>query len=149
MKIQFTEATKENIPDILAMMNAFNAIDNYPFEPESREQNIRQFISNKELGRIWMILDNVAVIGYLALTFGFSFEFKGKDAFVDELYLQENYRSKGIGSIAIDFVMRQATLLGVKAIHLEVEKHNEKGNRLYTKKGFKEHNRFLMTKFLD
>jgi ribosomal protein S18 acetylase RimI-like enzyme len=50
--------------------------------------------------------------------------------------------------MAIDFVLHEATLLGIKAIHLEVEKHNEKGNRLYTKKGFKEHNRFLMTNFL-
>jgi hypothetical protein len=44
------------------MMKAFNAIDNYPFEPELREQNITWFISNKELGRMWMILDNAAVI---------------------------------------------------------------------------------------
>jgi ribosomal protein S18 acetylase RimI-like enzyme len=148
MKIQFREAAKEDIPDILAMMKAFNAIDNYAFEPELREQNITWFISNKELGRMWMIPDNAAVIGYLVLTFGFSFEFKGRDAFVDELYLHEDYRSKGIGSMAIDFVLHEATLLGIKAIHLEVEKHNEKGNRLYTKKGFKEHNRFLMTNFL-
>jgi hypothetical protein len=76
MKIQFREAAKEDIPDILAMMKAFNAIDNYAFEPELREQNITWFISNKELGRMWMIPDNAAVIGYLVLTFGFSFELK-------------------------------------------------------------------------
>jgi GNAT superfamily N-acetyltransferase len=149
MEILFKEAEIKNIPEILNMMKAFNAIDQYPFDAELRKKNLLQFILTKDLGRLWMVFDGRIIVGYIALTFGFSFEFKGRDAFVDELFIVENYRSKGVGSMAIDFVLRQARPLGVKAIHLEVEKHNEKGNRLYTKKGFKEHNRFLMTKFID
>jgi diamine N-acetyltransferase len=149
MEILFKESQIKNIPEILKMMQAFNALDNYPFDPDLRKKNLLQFIISKELGRLWMIFDGTSVIGYVVLTFGFSFEFKGRDAFVDELFLQENYRSKGIGSQAIDFVLRQTKSLGVKAVHLEAEKHNEKGNRLYTKKGFKEHNRLLMTKLTE
>lgn len=40
----------------------------------------------------------------------------------------------------------QVPQLGLKALHLEVERHNEKGKKLYVKKGFKEHERALMTK---
>jgi ribosomal protein S18 acetylase RimI-like enzyme len=149
MEIIFKEAEIKNIPEIVNMMQAFNAIDNYPFDAELRKKNLLQFILTRDLGRLWMIFDRTSIVGYMALTFGFSFEFKGRDAFVDELFIKEKYRSQGIGSQAIDFALRQAKPLGVKAIHLEVEKHNEKGNRLYTKKGFKEHNRFLMTKFID
>ena len=46
----------------------------------------------------------------------------------------------------IDHIDEHAQELGIKALHLEVERHNEKGKRLYIKKGFKEHERALMTK---
>ena len=75
-----------------------------------------------------------------------SFEFKGFPALIDELYLMDSYRGKGIGGQVIDFVEAQAQLMQIKALHLEVERHNEQGKKLYEKKGFKEHGRALMTK---
>jgi GNAT superfamily N-acetyltransferase len=148
MDLKFREAQIEDTEEILRMMKDFNAIDNYPFEKELRQQNIQKFINGKDLGRLWMILDSTTIIGYVVLAFSFSFEFKGRDAFIDELYLEKAHRSKGAGGATLEFVFQQATSLGVKAIHLEVERHNEKGNALYQKKGFKNHERFLMTKFL-
>jgi ribosomal protein S18 acetylase RimI-like enzyme len=146
--IHFKKAEKENIDEILRMMKDFNAIDNYPFDRELRKTNLLSFISNSELGQLWIIHDGDSTVGYIILAFGFSFEFKGRDAFIDELFIEERFRNQGIGSLAIDFIFQQAAELGVKAIHLEVEKHNEKGNSLYRKKGFKDHDRFLMTRFV-
>jgi GNAT superfamily N-acetyltransferase len=84
----------------------------------------------------------------VVLTFGFSFEYGGRDAFIDELYLEAAHRGKGIGGLTIDFVSEQAKVLGVKALHLEVERHNDWGNRLYRKKGFGGNERHLLTKWL-
>jgi len=63
----------------------------------------------------------------VVLAFGFSFEYKGRDAFIDELFLKEAYRKKGIGGQTMRFVEQQAKELGVHAIHLEVEKSNRTG----------------------
>ncbi len=41
-----------------------------------------------------MLLDGTAA-GYAALTFGFSLEVGGRDAFIDELFLIEAARGKG------------------------------------------------------
>lgn len=147
MECEFHEAVEENTEPILQMMREFNAIDNYPFEENLRQENLLKFIGNKELGRFWIIRYESKIIGYIVLAFSFSFEFKGRDAFIDEFYVKEEFRKKGFGSKTLDFVIQQAQSLGVKAIHLEVEKHNEKANLLYHKKGFKDHNRFLMTRF--
>jgi GNAT superfamily N-acetyltransferase len=148
MEIRFNLAKPQHIDDIVSMMKAFNAIDNYPFDEALRRKNLSSFIENTLLGRLWLITHEDYIVGYAVLAFGFSFEFKGRDAFIDELYIEESFRGKGIGGKTLDYILAQAKDLGINAIHLEVEKHNERGNLLYQKKGFKDHHRFLMTRFV-
>ncbi|MDN5205307.1 GNAT family N-acetyltransferase [Fulvivirgaceae bacterium BMA10] len=149
MKVHFKLANKDDLQEILDMMEDFNAIDQYDFNRKTGSDNILEFINNEVLGRLWLIMDNHNIIGYIALTFGFSFEYQGKDAFIDELYLKKSFRNKGIGNTTMDFVIDQAKKLRVRAIHLEVERHNESGNSLYTKHGFKGNQRNLLTKILS
>lgn len=140
-------ATKEaDIGEVLEMMEAFYAIDAYPFSKDITEKNLFAFLNDLNLGRLWMVEFQQKTIGYVVLTFGYSFEFKGRDAFLDELFLKENFRSQGFGSQVVDFVLAQAASLGIQAVHLEAEKHNTKGKKLYKKKGFIPHKRILMTR---
>lgn len=148
MSIYYVSAKTADLKEVLHMMEDFYVIDDYPFDKMMTAANLKKFVSNPELGRLWLIICEGEIIGYLVLTFGFSFEFRGRDAFLDELYLKESYRSRGIGSHAVDFVLKQAEELNIKAVHLEVERHNEKGTKLYMRKGFEEHKRALMTKWL-
>jgi ribosomal protein S18 acetylase RimI-like enzyme len=144
----FKEFTRTDIPAILSMMRQFNAIDNYPFDELERTGNLEALLHNSHYGRLWIIRQNETVAGYMFLGFGFSFEFKGRDAFVDELFILPEFQGQGIGKKAIDFIIDEAKKAGVKALHLEAEHHNERGLRLYRGKGFVDHKRFLLTKFL-
>lgn len=146
MNIQYSLATEKDTGILLDMMARFYAIDGYHFDEQVSRANLAEFISTEYLGRVYLVSNDEEIIGYFVLTFCFSFEFKGRTAFVDELFLQDTYRGKGIGGQVLDFVDEQAQRLGLKALHLEVERHNENGKRLYVKKGFKEHGRALMTK---
>lgn len=148
LSISYRQAATEHISLILEMMEAFYAIDHYPFDRALNEQNLHEFLNTEHLGRLWLIQDGASVIGYLVLAYGYSFEYKGRDAFLDEFFLREAYRSRGIGKLTIDFLIEQAALLGVKVIHLEAERHNEKALRLYEGKGFATKGRFLLTKYL-
>lgn len=148
MNIELRPANNSDIEQLLEMMAAFNAIDGYHFDTATTRKNLQLFLSNEKMGRCWLIFSEESNIGYVVMVYCFSFEFKGQTAFIDELFLMEEYRGKGTGGQVIDFIDQQARQLGVKALHLEVERHNEKGKRLYLKKGFKEHERALMTKRL-
>ena len=88
------------------------------------------------------------VIGYIVLTFGFSLEFHGRDAFLDELYLSEEYRGKGIGEASLGFVEALCQREGIKALHLEVERRNRRAQELYRQAGYQDHDRYLLTKWL-
>ena len=86
--------------------------------------------------------------GYLALTFSFSFEFGGWCGFVDELYLREGFRNRGWGSQAIELAASTCRDLGMTALLLEADLHNDKATALYRRRGFVEHRRRLMRRHL-
>jgi ribosomal protein S18 acetylase RimI-like enzyme len=142
--IEFKPITTADIETIVSMMQEFYAIDNYPIKSDVSKALFEEFISNKNLGKAWLIVSNKEIVGYLILTFVFSFEYQGRIAFLDELYVTEKARGKGIGNEAITFIKNETHKLSLKLIYLEVEPHNKKAQNLYIANGFEMHNRKLM-----
>jgi len=132
------------IETITKMMQDFYAIDNYPIDIEFSKNLFQEFISDEKLGKAWLIHSDDDLVGYVILTYVFSFEYKGKIAFLDELYVKENFRGKGIGKQTIDFIKEQASNQNVKLIYLEVENHNQNAQKLYLANNFEVHNRKLL-----
>ena len=95
-----------------------------------------------------MAVGDGGVAGYLAVTLGFSFEYRGRDAFIDELYVSEIYRGQGLGREALDVAEAYCFEKGVNVLHLEVEPHRETAHELYRRVGFEDHDRILMSKWL-
>lgn len=133
-----------DIEIITQMMQDFYAIDNYPMDVEVAKKLFQEFISNEHLGKSWLIYSENEIAGYIILTFIFSFEYGGKIAFVDELFIKETARGKGIGKEAIQFIQREVPKLSLKLLYLEVEPHNENAQKLYLAHDFEFHNRKLM-----
>ncbi len=144
MLATYKTITHSDIDSITAMMSAFYAIDGYPMDIDKSKKMFIEFIENENLGKAWLIIFEDKIIGYIILTFVFSFEYGGKIAFVDELYLSENARGKGFGRSSIDFIKNEAAKLSLKLLYLEVEEHNSNAQQLYLSSGFKAHNRKLM-----
>ena len=142
--INFKPLEIADILIITQMMQDFYAIDNYPMDVEVAKTLFQEFISNEHLGKSWLIYSESEIVGYIILTFIFSFEYGGKIAFVDELFIKETARGKGIGKEAIQFIQREVPKLSLKLLYLEVEPHNENAQKLYLAHDFELHNRKLM-----
>ncbi|WP_299901346.1 GNAT family N-acetyltransferase [uncultured Aquimarina sp.] len=149
MQISFTTYTDNDKTEVLEMMAAFNKIEGYEFDPIGREENVLAFTSDESLGRLYVMKYQQQIIGYLVLAFGFSFEYKGRDAFIDEFYIKPAYRNKGIGGLTLDFIASESKKLGIQALHLEVEPRNVNANKLYLSKGYRSNDRKLMTKKIN
>lgn len=141
---QFKPLALSDIETVVDLMQQFYAIDNYPIDAKTSTSLFKEFITNENLGKAWLIQFENETIGYVILTFIFSFEYKGKIAFLDELYLTEKGRGKGIGGKTIAFIQNQSDKMALKLIYLEVEEHNKKAQKLYLANGFESHNRPLM-----
>ena len=133
-----------DIEIITQMMRDFYVIDNYPMDVEVAKTLFQEFISNEHLGKSWLIYSENEIVGYIILTFIFSFEYGGKIAFLDELFIKETARGKGFGKEAIQFIQQEVPKLSLKLLYLEVEPHNENAQKLYLAHDFELHNRKLM-----
>jgi GNAT superfamily N-acetyltransferase len=131
---------------ILDMMEQFYAGERYPFDREKARGALEPFLANSGLGRAWLFRDEDAAVGYFVLTLGWSLEYGGRDAFVDELFVSPSHRGRGLGRRALEVIEEACRELGVQALHLEVEQHNFQATELYRRWGFEDHDRRLMSK---
>ena len=82
------------------------------------------------------------------LCFGYSLEWLGRDAFVDEFYLLEEYRRLGWGRKTMEFVEEAARSAGVRTLHLEVVRENNAALQVYQRLGFVEHESTFLSKWI-
>jgi GNAT superfamily N-acetyltransferase len=137
------EATLLLMMAALAMQEPAIAFD----ENEVRDV-LRIFLAHPEYGKAWVLDDEGRVAGYLILTLGFSFEYRGRDAFIDELYIEPAYRGRGFGRIGMQVAEECARQLGVNAVHLEVDRANHSALEFYRRIRYQDHDRYLLTKWL-
>ena len=145
--VTFKAAEIYDIDNILILSQEFYQVENLKFDRNTCEA-LTNLLNNKSYGGVWLIQHQAETIGYVVLTIGYSLEFHGRDAFVDELYIRANYRGQGIGTKTLDFMQEVCLSLGIKALHLEVDRRNTKAQEFYHRFGFKDHDCCLLTKWL-
>ncbi len=138
------KAHETDILEIIQFVRAYHAFEGVEISERQREAAVRSLISDKSLGGIWLVYDEEVPVGYIALCFGFSIEFAGRDVTIDEFYILPEFRGKGLGSQALEQIKETARNLNVKAIHLEVARTNTRGMRLYSQANFVERDKYLM-----
>lgn len=147
--MELITARAGNLDQLLSFMRDYYALDGLPFEANAARAALSTLLADASLGRVWLVADGGAMVGYVVLTLGYSLEYLGRDAFVDELYLQPESRGRGLGAQALAAVEQEARKLGVRALHLEVERHNKRALALYERWGFRSNDRRLMTRRID
>jgi ribosomal protein S18 acetylase RimI-like enzyme len=142
-------AAPGDVDRLLAMMRAFYVEDGtITYVPELLRPAVERLMGDDSLGRLWLIDAGRPSAGYLVVVWGYSLEFHGRDAFVDEVYLEPDCRNRGVGSRALALAEKACRAAGVRALHLEVERPNTRAQELYRHLGFRDHDRYLMTKML-
>ncbi|QSJ20157.1 GNAT family N-acetyltransferase [Nostoc sp. UHCC 0702] len=150
MKIHFKLAENIDVEALLILIQELYEVDGcIPFNQVVARNALIQLLNDESMGRVWLIQYQSQPIGYVVLTLGYSLEFGGRDAFIDELYIQANYQGQGIGKQTIKFLEEVCISLNVQALHLEVERKNTSAQGFYRRVGFEDHERYLMTKRLN
>ncbi len=142
-------AKPEDLDRLMTLVAAFHAEMAIDSTEESRENALAPLLDGIPLGCVYLIGPARAPLGYIVLTFGWSVEFGGMDAFVDEIYIRPAVRKRGIASEVLIDLPKALAEGGLKAVHLEVDREDESAQRIYQRARFKPRDRYmLMTKTL-
>jgi GNAT superfamily N-acetyltransferase len=147
-QVHLVAVQQKDIPTLLPFVQQFYHHFQYPYNEAQKIGALRHLMQDESLGRILLIKHNDRPIGYVLLVFSFSLEFNGSIAFIDELFIEPSGRQKGVGSQVLAQVESLCATLGMKAVRLESEAHNERATALYARSGYHDHKRHLMTKLL-
>ncbi len=141
--VQLLEAGPDDADRIDLLVAAFHRHEGVNVAAQARRASIEALLAMPAQGRILLVQHrDVEIVGYAVLAFGFSLEFGGRDAFLDELFIADDYRGQGIGSAALTAVCAWARQEGLCALHLEVERNNMAAKALYLKSGFEDRSHY-------
>jgi len=139
-----TLAKPDDIDRILRLVADFHAEEGIEQDEATRRAAILPLLEGSPHGAIYLIGPGRAPIGYLAVSFGWSLEFGGLDGFVDEIYIRRSVRGRGIGSEVLLALPKALAGAGLKALHLEVDRANDKARKLYEKLHFEPRERYML-----
>jgi hypothetical protein len=84
MQIIFQPAAIPELELLVTFMRRFYESDRYPFDERIAIAALERILADTTLGQVWVITEKETPIGYIVLTLGYSLEYGGRDAFIDE-----------------------------------------------------------------
>lgn len=144
-------ADPDDAPRLLPLIRAyreFEAIDG--FDSNVVASALRQLLSDPRLGAGWIAVDGERSIGYLLGVYLFSLEHAGLTAEIDELFVVQDARGRGLGAKLIATAEDEFHRVGCTNVSLQVGRRNESARAFYAKSGYAQRDGYdLMEKSLE
>jgi GNAT superfamily N-acetyltransferase len=144
MQAEIKRASLEDLTVLLPLVREFHEVEGVTLAEAQRESSVKTLLADTRLGGIWLISCDRQIVGYIALCFGYSIEFAGKDAFIDEFYIRPEFRGKGLGKQTLELIKGVAQEQGIQALHLEVARSNLKAHKFYASLDFVDREKYVL-----
>jgi len=148
LTVTFVPVSAVRVDEVLAWMSNLYQHEDLVFDEARARRAVQELIADKDLGGIWWIEAEGVVAGYFVLTLCYSLEFGGRFGLLDEFFVAEELRGKGLGTQALAFAAQWCRERRLEALRLEVDPENRLGQKLYRRSGFELQERYLMTRWL-
>ena len=149
MLYQAKLANLTDLDSIFGLMQRMQLDDPWTesFDEFAVRSSLAELLQNPAYGLIYLAQNNHHAIAYLVICFDYSLEYRGKGAWVDELFVEPDHRRMGIGAYLLDLAESASREHGAQFLHLEVG-HGNRAIELYRRRGFEDHKRYLTLKQL-
>ncbi|MEM8592517.1 MAG: GNAT family N-acetyltransferase [Pseudomonadota bacterium] len=144
------KAGPDDTDRLVAMVTAFHAEEGIDTDEPHIRRAITPILEGSPHGEIFLAGPRMAPAGYALVCYGWSIEYGGLDAYLDELYLRPAVRGRGIGSDVLHALSGYLQEKGAGALALEVDFDNSDAIRTYQRSGFEARGRYgLMVRTLQ
>ena len=140
----FTLAKTKDLDQLLPLVRAFHEESAMDVLEEERLAGLKPLLEGSPYGAVWLLGPSRAPIGYIVVCFGWSVEFGGMDGFVDEIYIRESVRGRGIGTDVLINLPKELAQNGLKAMHLEVSRVAVRTQEAYKRAGFQPRSDYML-----
>ncbi|WP_135505440.1 GNAT family N-acetyltransferase [Roseovarius aestuariivivens] len=141
---KLTLAGPDDLDRVLRLVSDFHAEQNIAQDDAARRAALTPLLDGSPHGCIYLAGPARAPIGYVVISFGWSIEYGGLDAILDEIYIRSGVRGRGIGSEILASLPKALGAAGVKALHLEVDREDDRARTFYGKQRFAARERYLL-----
>jgi GNAT superfamily N-acetyltransferase len=111
------------------------------------KRDIEACLSDSPFVEGYVFTEKETIIGYSMVSKSYTTEYGGLCVWIEDLYFEEGWRNRGLGSQFFEFLESQYP--EAVRFKLEVEKENEAAVATYKKNGYAISDYFLMTKEID
>lgn len=132
-----------DLPTLTGMVEKYYEFDGIQFLNSRVKDALLPLLESESVGVIWLAEIDGSPVGYAALTYGYSIEFGGREATVDELFVSSTYRGAGVGTALLNALLAYARAEGVVGVSAEVERTNLRAQKFYQRHGFSVRDQYL------
>ncbi len=129
-------ATAGDTEKLIALIARYHAFEGLETTDEQRRAALDTLFSGEVQTAIWLIGPRKSPVGYIAISFGFSIRLGGRNAFIDEFFIRDSVRGRGMGSQTLATIVPLLRQLGICSLHMEIPQNNSGARRLYERAGF-------------
>ncbi len=139
------------ITDVDLLLNLIEANDKKngrKFNRTTAMQGLQTIFLNQSYGQLWLIQVGGQSIGYAMMALSYSMKSLGINAFLDELYIRDDYLSNGVEEKLIQFLEQTASTMGINSLQIKVDGKDVATQALNRHLGYSIHDWYLMSKEL-
>lgn len=120
MTTAITLANAEHAAQVLGLMARYHEEAGLPFDDSHRADVAAPLLDGSPLGAVWLIGPGRAPLGYVMVSFGWSMAHGGMVGWLEEVFIRDSVRSRGIGTEVLHAVVVNLRQAGLKAMHVQL-----------------------------
>jgi len=105
-------------------------------DAQTRQSALQELLGTPEMGKIYLVGPTQAPVGFLALSFGFSVMHGGKTAAIDQIFIRQRVRGRGLGGQILSALPAALSEQGIRHLSAVVSTTDEATLRFFQKAGF-------------
>lgn len=113
-------ADEADLDRVLSLMTRYHAEAGLPYDDPHRAAAVAPLLDGSPLGAIWLVGPTRAPLGYVMITFGWSMAQGGMVGWLDEAFIRESVRNRGIGTEVMHAITVNLRSAGLKAMHVQL-----------------------------
>jgi len=131
-------ASIKDLEQLVTMMGEFYAESPYILNTGRAADAFRPLLADQRLGHVWFIQADAKDVGYVVVTLGYSMEYGGPIAIIDDLFVKPAFRGRGLGKAALAELRTFCANDGISALEVETGLDNAAALAVYRDTGFEE-----------